>query len=422
LIREIDIPQEGGGLSDEAIEALEDLESYQKKMLDAQINLINHAITGRKHVFEHWKKVANFMIFKEPGNTKIHRLRVIHLYEADLNLILGVKWRALTHHGIDNHLFSPWQFGGLPGRDALTPVFLEDIQLEISRASNTTLCCTNFDSTSCYDRIIPSIASLAGRSFGQHQSLCFVHVRFLAEAKYLLKTKPGISEEAFSHCTLPNLWKHNRPPLWGMISTKLLNTHESKAHGATFMPPDRSQRTKLSMQGFIDDKNSTVNRFKDANQSHTEIMPLVQHDAQLWNDLLDRSGGALEASKCVFHIAEYGFTRAGKEFYKHFRQNLPSIQRQTTDSSLENTKLKYLSPFATRKTLGCYKSPLAGTRQHSTKSSLRMPKHWPRCLQANSHDQSAPTDTFKESSFLVSHTPSQKILISKHCGTQKPVS
>jgi hypothetical protein len=169
-------------------------------MLDAQITLINHAIT-RKHVFERWKKVANFMIFKEPGNTKIHRLRVIHLYEADLNLILGVKWRALTHHGIDNHLFSPWQFGGLPGRDALTPVFLEDIQLEISRASTTTLCCTDFDATSCYDRIIPSIASLAGRSFGQHQSLCFVHARFLAEAKYLLKTKLGISEEAFSHCT-----------------------------------------------------------------------------------------------------------------------------------------------------------------------------------------------------------------------------
>jgi hypothetical protein len=134
------------------------------------------------------------MIIKEQGNTKIHRLRAIHLYEAALNLILGVKWRAPTHHGIDNHLFSPKQFDGSPGRDALTPVFLEDIQLEISRASNTTLCCTDFDATSCYDRIIPSIASLAGRSFGQHQSLCL-------EAKYLLKTKLGISEEAFSHCT-----------------------------------------------------------------------------------------------------------------------------------------------------------------------------------------------------------------------------
>jgi hypothetical protein len=68
------------------MEALEDLENNRKKMLDAQITLINHAIT-QKHVFERWKNMANFMIFKEPGNTKIHRLRVIHLYEADLNLI-----------------------------------------------------------------------------------------------------------------------------------------------------------------------------------------------------------------------------------------------------------------------------------------------------------------------------------------------
>jgi hypothetical protein len=89
-------------------------------------------------------------------------------------------------------------------------------------------------------------------------------------------------------------------------------------------------------------------------------MPLVQHDAQLWNDLLDRSGGALEASKCIFHIAEYGFTPAGKPFYKHFQQNPPRIQIQTNDSSSEHTNLKYLSPFATRKTLGCYKSPLGG--------------------------------------------------------------
>jgi hypothetical protein len=127
LIHKIDIPQEGGGLSDDTIEALEDLESNRTKMLDAQITLINHAIT-RKHISEHCKNVANFMIFKKPGNTKIHRLRVIHLCGADLNLILGVKWRALTHHGIDNNLFSPWQFGGLPGRDAPIPVFLEDIR------------------------------------------------------------------------------------------------------------------------------------------------------------------------------------------------------------------------------------------------------------------------------------------------------
>jgi hypothetical protein len=108
------------------------------------------------------------------------------------------------------------------------------------------------------------------------------------------------------------------------------------------------------MKGFIDERNSTVNRFEQANQSHAALMPLVQYDAQLWNDLLDRSGRALEASKCIFHIVEYGFTPARKPFDKHFQQNPPSIQIQTTDSSSEHTQLKYLPPFSTRKTLGYY--------------------------------------------------------------------
>jgi hypothetical protein len=45
LIQEIESQKKGGGLSDEAIEALEELEVHREKMLEAQITLINHAIT-----------------------------------------------------------------------------------------------------------------------------------------------------------------------------------------------------------------------------------------------------------------------------------------------------------------------------------------------------------------------------------------
>jgi hypothetical protein len=51
--------------------------------------------------------VATFMIRKDFNSSKIHRLMVIHLYEADLNLLLGVKWRSLIHHCIDNAMLNP---------------------------------------------------------------------------------------------------------------------------------------------------------------------------------------------------------------------------------------------------------------------------------------------------------------------------
>lgn len=46
------------------------------------------------------------MLEKEQGNPKIHCLRVIHLYEADYNLILAPQARKLVHHIEDNRLLN----------------------------------------------------------------------------------------------------------------------------------------------------------------------------------------------------------------------------------------------------------------------------------------------------------------------------
>jgi hypothetical protein len=105
---------------------------------------------------------------KDSDSSKVHRLRVIDLYEADLNLLLGVKWRSLIHHSTDHSFLYSGQFDGLPGRDAMTPIFLEELQWESSRASRRSLLRMNFDASSCFDRIIASITSLASRSYGQH--------------------------------------------------------------------------------------------------------------------------------------------------------------------------------------------------------------------------------------------------------------
>jgi hypothetical protein len=170
----------------------------------------------------------------------------------------------------------------------------------------------DFDATSCYDRIIPSIASLAGRSFGQHKALCFVHARFLEDAKYLLKTKLGISEAFFSHCKLVPIFgtgqgSANSPIIWVLISSHLFQAHEAKANGATFISPDRSTSIQVCMIGFVDDSNDCVNNFESTDQSHQSLLPLACHDAQLWHELLSRSGGALEVPKCLFHLAEFSF-------------------------------------------------------------------------------------------------------------------
>jgi hypothetical protein len=51
--------------------------------LHIQHNLINLVIQ-HTHTFQRWQQVRNFFIEKTQGKPYIHKLRVIHIYEADL--------------------------------------------------------------------------------------------------------------------------------------------------------------------------------------------------------------------------------------------------------------------------------------------------------------------------------------------------
>jgi hypothetical protein len=81
------------------------LATIQAYMVTTHVILINYALRT-PYVYDRWKDVVNIMILKETSNNQIHRLYVFHLYEADYNLILGMKWRDALHHGEDNQLLN----------------------------------------------------------------------------------------------------------------------------------------------------------------------------------------------------------------------------------------------------------------------------------------------------------------------------
>ena len=66
--------------------------SFQDEIADCYVIMLNYAI-NYNYSYKRWKQIINMMIYKETGNVKIHRLQVIHIYEADLNLLLGLKWK-----------------------------------------------------------------------------------------------------------------------------------------------------------------------------------------------------------------------------------------------------------------------------------------------------------------------------------------
>jgi hypothetical protein len=220
----------------------------------------------------------------------------------------------------------------------------------------------DFDASS-YNRIIPSIASLASRSYGQHRHLCFIHGQFLRNAQFLLKTKLGLSTESYSHCAEYPIYgtgqgSMSSPTIWGLISTKLIETQEAAASGAVF----KSQSVRICSVSFVDDTNAAVNVFP--NEQVTPLEELIEKetaDAQRWNDLLAATGGALEIPKCKFHLAFYHFSASGAPvlapLVSQDPNHLPTnaIFPDPTAASPQN--LEYLRLGQPRKTLGCYKCP-----------------------------------------------------------------
>ena len=183
------------------------------------------------------------MILKKEGDTRIHRLRVIHLYEADYNLLLAVKWRQALHAAEDANTLHDRQYGSRPRRQAQDPVFIEETMNEIGRASRKDYVKFDNDASSCYDRILPQLAAIAGRRQGLPSSIVQVNTATLKQARYRLRTALGVSKQHYTHTDEYPIYgtgqgSGNSPIIWCFLSSALFAAHEEKAIGATFATPD----------------------------------------------------------------------------------------------------------------------------------------------------------------------------------------
>ena len=204
--------------------------------------------------------------------------------------------------------------------------------------------------------------SLASRSFGQNQSIVFINAKTLAEAKYYLKTKLGVSDRFYKHCTIFPVYGSgqgagNSPAIWCVISCILFDAYEQEACGASFESPDGSVKTRVYMIGFVDDTSGSTNDFGQPTQQPDEhYISKATVDAQRWNDVLHRSGGALNLGKCSYHFMKYTFTVDGLPQLQSGKFG-PTVTIQLHDQEHATAELKQLSNFASHKTLGVHKSP-----------------------------------------------------------------
>jgi hypothetical protein len=111
---------------------------------------------------QHWQNSISTMIEKQPGCPHINKLRVIHLYEADYNLLLKIIWaHRIVWHVHDHNKLNEGQAGSRPGRNSIDVVIQKEMKYLYATLTRTGLATMDNDAKSCYDRIICNLAMIA---------------------------------------------------------------------------------------------------------------------------------------------------------------------------------------------------------------------------------------------------------------------
>ena len=146
-----------------------------------------------------WCKTVQVMLEKNPGSPWSHRLRIIELFDAQLNAAMQMVFgKRMVHNAVDNETIHPSAFGSVPGRnaqDALLEKLISYDMLRIERKNGAIFDC---DAKGCYDRILPGFSTLHTRRLGMPTNWAKFFSIFWRKCTHHIRTKFGISEKSFA--------------------------------------------------------------------------------------------------------------------------------------------------------------------------------------------------------------------------------
>eukprot|EP00957_Ditylum_brightwellii_P146687 11166125-Ditylum_brightwellii.AAC.1 len=118
-----------------------------------------------------WLESVDVMLEKDPGNPKLHRLCIIVIVEANMNMIMKVIWdRRLVPRVEETNYISRVQFGNRKGKTTLDALLLKIATMDSLQLFRLNGALLNNNVVACYDRMIPAASSLYLQSLGLPES------------------------------------------------------------------------------------------------------------------------------------------------------------------------------------------------------------------------------------------------------------
>ena len=349
--------------------------------------------------FARWKEVVNCMINKKVDSFSPNQLRVIHLFEADYNLVIGLIFgRYMIHRICDHGMFHPSQWGR-PNRECEDVLMIKELTYQVAAMSRTDLATFDNDASACYDRIVTRFALLCCRAHGVPEGPCKMTAEVLDNVIHKIKTAYGISEEYYNNT--PDTPIHgvgqgsqDGPSLWGVSSSVTFRAADRLSVGLTcvnpcFDLPNRSITHSRKQDGFVDDVTGWFNRmlqelrsrypnFNFSTQPVSELARGMQNDASTWQTVLEISGGKLAVAKCLYYLAHWRWTNDGIPELTPAASIGNPIKLNDESGPIE---IPHFDTQEAHLTLGVWKSP-SGNLDKQFTHLLSKSRKWTKAMQS----------------------------------------
>jgi hypothetical protein len=367
-----------------------EIDSARLQILNAQTDIINLPL---QHGFSpnRWRTVVNAMLEKIPGRPYLHKLRVIHILEADYNLALKeIFGRRLLWNCERYNKLGDIQDGFRKGRSTIRTL----LHTELINDYNKRLRRDNFvgmtDISGCFDRIVAPVISILNKKNGCPQAAINMHATTLEKAKYHLKTKQGITETHYSHSTETPIYGNGQgagdsPSQWCQQSTMLFDLFEQMNSGVTMTSPTDEDQIKTAMTAFADDANLLGND-DGQTQNIDDLVQKAQMAFTTWNGLLHATGHFMELAKCSCYLSVWSFQEDGYAFTEDPETHAKKII--VKDLAGNPLTIPQLHATTSQKLLGVMKNPI-GNQQDEVARLQKKSDDLSRSINSNALHQGA---------------------------------
>ena len=328
---------------------------HEKKKLQLLHRLFSLALEYGV-ILHRWKKTVTSLIEKDEGRPRIHRMRSIHIIEAELQFVTKIVYANRMMKTAEKHqLVTDEQYGGRKNRQALSVVINKLCYYNISHQTLQKAAFMDDDARACYDRIVPHLASVEARKWGTTYDTAQLTKQLLAAQEFYIRTGHGITKKYYSKDEKSWIQGAGQGlgwsgPLWSCSSdtiSKILNKYGT---GMCFTDFKKEIKVEKAGDFFVDDTSTGVTENQVPDWS--TILKELAKNEQLHAYIMYCEGHKIAFDKCYFYLS--GYKLKGIKFVHQTSADMPGELWLREGYGLEPIQIRRLEPSEAHKTLGHY--------------------------------------------------------------------